>query len=172
MEFKKIHYSEQDLERYYDDALLPEKKKEMALHLQNCSACTSYLDELKNLSHAIRETFAIVPGKDFSQSVMQRIHQENREKVERAGSVPEEKKGVFPKVLSLFTAGRHVAAMAAIFLAVFVVVFFRFGFYSPSGRSGHCLVDYVHVPEGNAFVYDAQDNIKVVWVFEGDYQDE
>ena len=162
MEFKKIHYSEQDLERYYDDALLPEKKKEMALHLQNCSACTSYLDELKNLSHAIKETFAIIPEKGFSQSVMQRIHQENREKVEREDR----------KIIPLFSAGRHVAAMAAIFLAVFVVVFFRFGFYSPSDRPGACLVDYVHVPEGNVFVYDAQDNIKVVWVFEGDYQDE
>ena len=155
MEGNKNHFSKEEIERYYDKALSPDKAKALKDHLQNCTACSSYIESLKELSGVLQKSFSVAPEKDFARSVMQKISQK--------GTKEKGTKGIFENIFILFQKNRAVAALAASLLVILTGVFIKVNLTSDTGN---CLVDYVHVPEGNALIYDAKDNVKVVWVFE------
>ena len=155
---EQIHFSKEDIERYYDKALSPEKEKEVQGHLQSCERCSSYLESLKDLSGVLRTSFSIAPEKDFARSVMQKIKGKHiKEK---------ETKGIFDNIFILFQRNKAVTALAASVLVILLAVFAKNNTSPGVNGKERCLVDYVHAPEGSTFVYDAEENMKVVWVFD------
>ena len=154
---EKRHYSHEELERYHDSALDAGAGKAVARHLEGCPECSAYLGSLQDLSSLLKENFAVFPDKGFSKAVMRKIG-----KLEKA-----EKDMVFPEnIISLVLKKKVFLGFAASFLIISAALFWTVDFRSGNLREGDCRVDYVYAPQGNAFVLDSKENIKVVWVFE------
>lgn len=160
MEKEKKHCSHEELEKYYDGALKGGPAEDIARHIKECTECSEYLAFLKKMSSLLKENFKVSPQEGFSKKVMKKI----REREAR----PQEKKitkGLFGDVFIFFKSEGVTAVLAASLAFILVLAVFKFSFRVPDAQAG-CVVDYVYAPEGNALVYDAKDNIKVVWVFE------
>ena len=151
------HFSQEELESYYDKALDVKAEKEVARHLEGCRECSAYLSSLQEIGSLLKDNFAVVPGKDFSKSVMKDIEEFN--KTEKDMSFPE-------NVFSLIWKKKAFLAIAASFLIMVTALFWTMDFRSGNLQEGNCHVDYVYAPQGNAFVFDSKENVKVVWVFE------
>jgi anti-sigma factor RsiW len=162
---KDCRYSEEELELYFDDALPQEEKLLICRHAEGCSVCSAYLKDMASLRKTVKEQFTTGADEKFSREIMEKIHL-------RPLPLKSSPSGVLHKVIDLLLylpqSNRVVATLAASFLVIVLAVFLKYGFIPESQKAGICLVDSVYAPKGNAFVFNAEDNVKVVWVFEGD----
>jgi anti-sigma factor RsiW len=162
---KNCRYSEEELELYFDDALPQEEKLLICRHAESCSVCSAYLKDLVSLRDTVKDQFTAGADERFSREIMEKIHLRPLPLKRRSFGALH---NVIDLLLYLPRSNRVVATLAASFLVIVLAVFLKYGFIPESQQAGMCLVDSVYAPKGSAFVFNAENNVKVVWVFEGD----
>ena len=163
MKNNKCNFPVSDLEKYYDDFVSEEERIYIEKHISSCSHCAGYIEDLKLVTDTIKEKFSITPDNRFNREIMEKIYvdaQENKEFPKRKSIIP------FSGMIQYMIRNKAFTAVAASFLLIILTFVMKENYGSFSSAEGICVVDYVHAPDNNTLVFEADNNTKIVWVFD------